>query len=53
MRGRKNINLDYHWRPGIDICCDITRGLPLPDTYVRGIFSEHCIEHISFEAVAS
>jgi predicted SAM-dependent methyltransferase len=43
----KNINLDYAWRPGIDICCDITRGLPLPNNYVAGIFSEHCIEHIS------
>jgi predicted SAM-dependent methyltransferase len=43
----KNINLDYAWRPRIDICCDITRGLPLPDNYVAGIFPEHCIEHIS------
>jgi predicted SAM-dependent methyltransferase len=45
-----NINLDYDWRPGIDICCDITRGIPLPNDYVRGIFTEHCIEHIPFEA---
>src|SRR5579863_5017097 len=45
----KNINLDYDWRPGINICCDITRGLPLPDNYVAGIFSEHCIEHISLK----
>lgn len=45
----ENINLDYAWQPGIDICCDITRGLPLPDNYVAGIFSEHCIEHISLE----
>jgi predicted SAM-dependent methyltransferase len=45
-----NLNLDYQWRPGIDICCDITRGLPLADCYVRGIFTEHCIEHIPFEA---
>jgi predicted SAM-dependent methyltransferase len=45
----KNINLDYRWRPGVDICCDITCGLPLPNNYVAGIFSEHCIEHISLE----
>jgi Methyltransferase domain len=45
----KNINLDYHWRPGVDICCDITRGLPLRDDYVAGIYSEHCLEHISFD----
>jgi len=41
------INLDHYWRPGLDICCDITRGLPLPDNYAGGIFSEHCIEHIT------
>ena len=43
------INLDYEWRPGIDICCNITRGLPIPDNYVGGIFSEHCLEHIPLE----
>lgn len=46
----RNINLDYDWRPGVDICCDITRGLPFTDDYVGGIYSEHCIEHISFDA---
>jgi predicted SAM-dependent methyltransferase len=46
----KNINLDYEWRPGIDICCDITKGLPLKDNYVGGIYTEHCVEHISFDA---
>ncbi len=45
--GPDRINLDYTWRHGIDICCDITRGLPLPDNYVGGVFSEHCIEHIT------
>jgi predicted SAM-dependent methyltransferase len=45
----KNINLDYAWHPGVDICCDITRGLPLPDAYVASIFSEHCLEHIATE----
>lgn len=49
----ENINLDYYWHPGIDICCDITRGIPLPDNYVRGIFTEHCLEHLTFEAVLS
>jgi predicted SAM-dependent methyltransferase len=46
----KNINLDYGWHPGIDICCDITKGLPLADDYVAGIYTEHCIEHIPFDA---
>ena len=44
------INLDYEWRPHVDICCDITRGIPLPDNYVRGVFTEHCLEHIGFGA---
>jgi len=43
-----NLNLDYQWRPGVDICCDITRPLPLADGYVSGLFSEHCLEHIPF-----
>ena len=45
-----NLNLDFHWRPGVDICCDITRALPLDDGYVGGVFSEHCLEHIPFKA---
>lgn len=45
----QNINLDYDWRPGIDVCCDITKGLPFEDEYVAGIFTEHCIEHIRFD----
>jgi predicted SAM-dependent methyltransferase len=45
-----NINMDYDWHPGIDICCDITKGLPLEDNYVGGVFTEHCIEHITFDA---
>lgn len=44
----ENINLAYEWQPGIDICCDLTKGLPLADNYVSGIFTEHCIEHIPF-----
>ena len=45
-----NINLDYGWRPGIDICWDVTQELPIPDDYVAGVFTEHCLEHISFES---
>jgi predicted SAM-dependent methyltransferase len=42
-------NLDYNWRPDIDaICWDVTRGLPFPDAYVGGIFTEHMLEHIPF-----
>lgn len=45
-----NINLNYEWQPGVDVCCDITRGLPLKHDYVAGIYTEHCIEHIPFDA---
>lgn len=45
------INLDYGWRPSIDICWDITKGIPLSDSTLRGVFSEHCLEHLSFESV--
>jgi predicted SAM-dependent methyltransferase len=41
------IGLDFQWRPGIDLCWDVTRGIPLPDASMRGVFSEHCIEHMS------
>jgi predicted SAM-dependent methyltransferase len=39
------INLDYLWHPGVDVCWDITRGLPFADASLRGVFSEHCLEH--------
>ncbi len=44
------VNLDYHWQPGIDICWDLNQPLPLDDASVRGVFTEHCLEHIPFGA---
>jgi predicted SAM-dependent methyltransferase len=44
------VNLDYLWRPGVDICWDVARGLPLPDCSMKGVFSEHCLEHFSLPA---
>ncbi|QJR11709.1 hypothetical protein DSM104443_02791 [Usitatibacter rugosus] len=44
------INLDFSWHPGIDICWDITRPLPLESQSVRGIYTEHCLEHVPLEA---
>lgn len=41
------INLDYQWHPGIDVCWDVGRGLPFADGAMRGVFSEHCLEHFS------
>lgn len=40
-------NIDYAWGPGL-LCFDITRGIPLPSSRLRGIFTEHCLEHISY-----
>ena len=41
-------NLDYSWHPGIDVCWDVTRGLPFADHYIGGIFTEHLLEHLAF-----
>ena len=39
------INLDCLWHPSVDVCWDITRGLPFPNASMKGIFTEHCLEH--------
>lgn len=45
------INLDYGWEPQIDICWDISKKpYPLLDNSLEGIFTEHCLEHISFDS---
>jgi predicted SAM-dependent methyltransferase len=41
------VNIDAWWLPGLDICCDITRGLPIADQVADGIYSEHCLEHLT------
>ncbi|HLO81429.1 MAG TPA: methyltransferase domain-containing protein [Chitinophagaceae bacterium] len=41
------VNLDYTWTPQIDVCWDITRPLPFEDHSFEGIFTEHCLEHIT------
>jgi len=43
------VNIDYLWRPGIDLCWDITKGLPFNNESVEGVFTEHCLEHLSLE----
>ncbi len=43
-------NLDFTWRPGVDVCWDVTKPLPFEDAYVSGIFTEHMLEHIPFES---
>src|SRR5262249_18741723 len=41
-------NIDYGWAPGV-VSWDITRNFPLPSQCLKGIYTEHCLEHISFE----
>lgn len=43
------VNVDYQWLPGLDICCDMTRGIPIGDGFAGGIYSEHCLEHLTLE----
>src|ERR1017187_10815560 len=45
------VNLDYLWVPGIDLCWDVTEGIPLADHSLQGIYSEHCLEHLEKSVV--
>jgi predicted SAM-dependent methyltransferase len=43
------VNLDYQWRPGLDLCWDLHNGIPFPSAYLEGIYTEHCLEHLPFD----
>ncbi len=47
------VNLDYIWKPGV-LCWDVSRldkePLPFADNTFKGIYTEHCLEHIDLEA---
>jgi predicted SAM-dependent methyltransferase len=47
------INLDCVYKPGVDLCWDLVKKVPLPDHCLQGVFIEHCIEHIPFEKVCT
>jgi predicted SAM-dependent methyltransferase len=47
------INMDFAWLPGVDLCWDITRGLPFNGASLKGIFSEHCLEHFPLKMALS
>ena len=42
------INLDYDWAPGIDLCWDLRKPLPFADGSINGVYSEHCLEHLTY-----
>jgi predicted SAM-dependent methyltransferase len=48
------VNLDYRWHPGIDVTWDIENirrhPYPFPEESFTGIYTEHCLEHISISA---
>lgn len=43
------VNLDAFPAPGVTVTCDCRNALPLPDASVRGIFTEHFLEHINYD----
>lgn len=45
------INLNYEWYPFIDLTWDITKRLPLADASLKGIYSEHVLEHLPFKMI--
>ena len=45
--------LDWQWFPGIDLVWDVTRGLPLPNEHLLGVFTEHMLEHIPIVRAAA
>jgi predicted SAM-dependent methyltransferase len=42
------VNVDWAWRPGVDVCFDICDGIHFEDGRFRGIYTEHCLEHVSY-----
>ena len=45
------INLNYEWYPFIDLTWDITKPLPLADESLKGVYSEHVLEHLPFQMI--
>ena len=45
------INLNYEWYPFIDLTWDITKPLPLANSSLNGVYSEHVLEHLPFDVV--
>lgn len=47
------INVDFDWNPKIDLCWNITTGLPFESGSLEGLFSEHCLEHFPLPVAAA
>lgn len=46
------INLDFGWLPGLDLCWDIRKKIPLASNSLSGIFTEHALEHFEWQVLA-
>ncbi len=45
------VNLDYTWQPGVNLLWDLYWRLPFTEGSLRGIYTEHCLEHLPFPLV--
>lgn len=43
------VNVDYNWISGVDLVWDITKGIPFKEGHFTGIYSEHCLEHLTYK----
>lgn len=46
---RHHPNFDAMPGPAVDVVCDLSKGIPLPDNSVEGIYSGDFYEHFTFE----
>jgi predicted SAM-dependent methyltransferase len=42
-------NIDYDYHDGVDLYHDLRRPMPIASGSAGGLFSEHCLEHLSFD----
>ena len=46
---REFFNIDYDFHDGVDLFHDLRKPLPMGEGLAEGLFSEHCLEHLTFE----
>ena len=47
------VNLDFIWQPGVNLVWDLRWRLPFSDSSLKGIYTEHCLEHLPLELVTN
>lgn len=43
------INLDYEWHAKVDLVWDLAKPLPFADNSMDGVYTEHCMEHVTHQ----